>query len=98
MQKIETVQKITSPACPSCGSLLPAGFTHTCPACDSLVNSSHEALQLYRALYDAEELASEPEPPTPACRACSGPLEWDTGDSDVGLPGYWWCPECEPEG
>lgn len=41
---------------------------------------------------DAEDLGMnevEPEPPT--CKFCNVPMDWDSGDSSVGLAGQWYC-------
>lgn len=43
---------------------------------------------------DAEDLGMdevEPEPPT--CKFCNVPMLWESGDPDVGMRGYWYCPD-----
>lgn len=41
---------------------------------------------------DSQEMPAFP------CASCGSELEYEDPESDIGKPGRWWCPICEPEG
>ena len=49
-------------------------------------------------IMDGDEDIDDTPEVIPTCPKCKDELEWDSGDSDVGWPGQWYCVLCDREG